>query len=338
MSRRTELAGKKVLVTGASGFLGSRTVAALAGHGCAVQALIRQTSRADHLHLPGVTLCRGDVADPSSLQPAFAGMDWVVHAAADTRGDQEASESSTFRGTRNILALAEQFEVGKLVYISSCSVYGTADCRPGEIITEESPLERFPERRGAYSHAKFLAEQAVRETMELKTVPIVCLRPGTIYGPGGSVYTPMMGFSLGRRVFGVIGDGGFVLPLVYVDNLVEAILAALADPAAGSRIYNVVDPEKVTKREYMERMVKKLYPDSRTVYLPLNLLKFMVLLQENACRATGRRPFLTLYRLNSSQNPVTYEAGRIARELGWRPPVSTTAAFTRLVQGTAERN
>ena len=338
MSRRNELNGKIVLVTGASGFLGSRTVAALSEHGCAVRALVRKTSRTDHLSLPHVTICHGDVGDAESLKSAFAGVEYVVHAAADTSGDKDTGESSTFRGTRNILALSAQFKVRKLVYISSCSVYGTADYKEGEVVTEESSLERFPEQRGAYSHAKFRAEQLVMSAMTDGQVPIVCLRPGTIYGPGGNVYTPMLGLSLGNKIFAVIGDGNFILPLVYVDNMVEAILAAMMSSLRTSQIYNVIDPEKVTKKQYMEGLVQKLHPNSRTVYVSFGLLKTLVFLQEKVCRALGRPPVLTLYRLHASQKPVVYDALKIARDLAWQPPVTAAAAFNTLIRNAAGEN
>lgn len=335
MSRRDELNGKTVLVTGASGFLGSRTVAALVEHGCAVRALVRKTSRTDRLSLPHVTIFQGDVTDAESLKPAFDQAEYVVHTAADTRGDKDAGESSTISGTRNILALSAQFKVRKLVYISSCSVYGTADYKEGEVVTEESPLERFPEQRGAYSHAKFRAEQLVTGAMEDGHAPIVCLRPGTIYGPGGDLYTPMLGLSLGNKIYAVIGDRNFILPLVYIDNMVEAILVAMTSPLSTGRIYNVIDPEKVTKQQYMEGLVQRLYPDSRTVYIPLGLLKALVFFQEKLCRVLGRQPVLTLYRLHSSQKPVIYNALKIARDLAWQPPVSAAAAFNTLIRYAA---
>lgn len=338
MSGRIELNGRKVLVTGASGFLGSRTVAALAKRGWGVHALVRNSSRTDHLELPGVTLFRGDVAVAESLHPAFAGIDSVIHAAADTRGDRDGGERSTVRGTRNILDLSSRYPVRKLVYISSCSVYGVADYPPGEVVTEESPLERFPERRGAYSHAKFRAEQLVTGAMDGGSLSIACLRPGTIYGPGGEVYTPMLGLSIGRKVFAVIGNGAFVLPLVYVDNMVGAILAALDNPLCTNRIYNVVDPEHVTKKAYMEGLVQKLHPGSRTVYIPYSFLKALVFLQEKASRAIGREPALSLYRLNSSQNPVLYDAAKIRLELAWQPSVTVADAFGSLIRHGQDGN
>lgn len=332
MPRQDELTGRVVLVTGASGFLGSRTVAALAGRGCAVHALIRETSRTEHLNLPGVTIFRGNVASTESLQAAFTGVSDIVHAAADTRGEKLAGELSTILGTKNILALAQQHRIRKLVYISSCSVYGTAGCRRGQTLTEESPLEPFPQRRGAYSYAKFMAERLVVRAMESGTAPIVCLRPGTIYGPGGAVYSPMLGLTLGSRFFAVIGGGDFILPLVYVDNLVDAILVALSHPRSDNEIYNVVDPERVTKKAYMEGLVAKIYPGCRTMYLPLRLMKTLVRVQEGMFRMLGRQPLLTLYRLVSSQNQVVVEAEKIRRDLAWHPPVPVAAAFEHLIR------
>jgi nucleoside-diphosphate-sugar epimerase len=331
MSRDDNPAGRKVLVTGASGFLGRRIVAVLSARGAQVHALVREASRIDRLLLPNVTLFRGDVAVADSLHPAFAGVEYVVHAAADTSGSAEAGRSSTVRGTATVLELCERHKVGKLVHISSCSVYGISDYPPWQVVTEESSLERFPERRGAYSHAKLEAERLVARAMERGTVPAVCLRPGTIYGPGGEPFTPMMGFSLGRTFFAVIGDGSFVLPLVYVDNLVEAILAAMLSPASTGKFYNVVDPAKVTKRDYMEAVVRRLYPAARTLYLPLGLLKTAVSLQAGLFRALKKAPVLTTYRLMSSQKPVIYDASRIARELGWKPAVSLQAASAAII-------
>lgn len=329
---RHELAGKMVLVTGASGFLGSRTVAVLSQHGCAVRALVRKTSRTDHLCLPNVTIFRGDVGDAESMKPAFEGVEYVIHAAADTSGNKEEGKLSTIQGTKNILALCGQYRVKKLVYISSCSVYGVSDYKEGEVVTEESSLERFPDKRGSYSDSKFRAERLVVRAMGEGAVPIICLRPGTIYGPGGDVYTPMLGLSLGSKVFAVIGDGRFVLPLVYVDNMVEAILVAMENQSSTNKIYNVVDPEKVTKKEYMDGLVKKLFPGAHTVYVPFGLLKAIVFLQEIVFKAVKRQPVLTTYRLVSSQKPVVYDAFKITRDLAWKPPVTIETAFNAVVQ------
>jgi nucleoside-diphosphate-sugar epimerase len=325
----SELSGKTVLVTGAAGFLGSRLVAVLAELGCAVHALVRKTSRTETLSAPGVTLFVGDVANASSLLPAFQGVDLVVHAAADTSGTEQGGKLSTVQGTANVLALSQRHQVKKLVHISSCNVYGVADFGSGELVTEASSLEKSPEKRGPYTAAKLEAEGLVLKALEQESLPIVCLRPGTIYGPGGALYTPMLGFSLYSRIFAVIGDGSLVLPLVYVDNLVEAILCALTSEKDG--VYNVVDPERVTKRQYMEGVIKELYPNALTLYLPYPLLKLAVAMQEMLLNALKRRPFLTSYRLISSQREVIYDVSKISRDLSWTPPVTVSAAYRNLI-------
>lgn len=338
MSRANELIGKTVLVTGASGFLGSRTVAVLSEQGCSVHALVRKTSRTEHLRLPNVTIFVGNVAEATSLEAAFEGVGYVIHAAADTVGSKEGGKLSTIHGTQNILTLSERYRVKKLVYISSCNVYGVVDCRQGQMVTEESSLERFPEKRGPYSHAKLEAERLALKAMEHGTVPVVCLRPGTIYGPGASTYTPMLGFSLGNRLFAVIGDGRFVLPLVYVDNLVQAVIVALNMPSSRNQIYNVVDPQKVTKKDFMEGLVKKLYPGSLTIYIPFSMVKMAVFLQEKFFEVLEKRPFLTTYRLISSQKRIVYDASKISKDLAWNPPVSVETAYGSLIKYESGRN
>jgi len=322
---------RRVLVTGASGFLGRRIVALLVARGFVVRALVLDALKAKHIQLPGVELVVGDVAVVESLQPAFKDVDYVIHAAADTSGSEEGGARVTIGGTRNVLELCAENRVKKLVYISSCSVYGVAGFLDGQVVDETSPLESHPQRRGAYSWAKLEAEKLVTEAMARQRIAAVCLRPGTIYGCGGGVYSPMLGFSIGRRVFAVIGNGSFVLPLVYVDNLTEAILVAMTQEQSTGQVYTVVDPQRVNKKRYMTELVCKLYPRAWVCYVPYGLLKGLVALQEKVFGLLHRKPILTLYRLVSSQKSILYDSSKIMQQLDWRSGVSFEEAARRIV-------
>ena len=322
---------EKVLVTGGTGFLGSGLIQRLIAEGYAVRVLARKLSKIEHLKPLGVEIFFGDVADRDSLASAFQGVGLVVHAAADTAGKAKAGEVSTIQGTRNVIDCCRQFPLKKLVYISSFSVYGVADYREGEVVTDESSLERFPERRGHYSLAKLRAEEIVTDAMA-KGLPIVCLRPGTYFGPGGDIFTPMMGFSAGRKFFAIIGRGDFILPLVSIDNLTDAVVAAMGKGESNGRVYNVVDSEPPTKKQYVESFLKKLYPKARYIYIPYSLFYGIVYLQEILTGMLKRSPFLTRYRLVSSQKNISYDASRIKSELGWTPPGTMQDAYEKVIR------
>lgn len=330
-NEKTEPEKTKVLVTGATGFLGGRLVEMLVERRYRVRALARKSSSTGRIKPLGIEVIYGDVADVASLKPAFQDIDVVVHAAADTGGSEHETRRSTIQGTANVLRLCEEFEVGKLIHISSCSVYGVADYPENKWITEDSPLERYPERRGFYSFGKLEAEKLVLRAMQKSSFPIVCLRSGTIFGPGCKTFTPMMGFSLRSKLFAVIGMGGLVLPLVYLDNLVDAIIRAIEKSGVEGRIFNVVDPEPINKKEYAERLLKRLHPEALFLYVPSSLLFVAVYLQERLLRLLGRKPFLTRYRLILSQKNVFYDSTRIMKELEWKPPYSMAEAIEAVI-------
>lgn len=327
---------EKVLVTGGTGFLGRRLVESLVREGYRVRVLARKLSNVDPLRNLGIEIYWGDVADPASLGDAFRGIDIVVHAAAGTSGRKRDCEIGTIQGTRNVLQLCRSNPVKKLIYISSCGVYGVADLKTNQIVNEEAALEKYPEKRGDYSASKQEAEGYILEAMKDSTFPIVVLRPGTIYGPGGDIYTPMMGFSLMNKLFVVIGNGEFELPLVYVDNLADAIIRAIQSGKADNQVLNVVDSERINKKEYMRKLIKPLYPKSHVLYFPYSLLCMITGFQELLCRAIKRGPFLTRYRLTSSQRSIRYDNTKIVHALQWGPRVSKEEAFRNIVEH--ERN
>ncbi len=322
---------KIVLVTGATGFLGRRIVGTLVERGYRVRALARKSSSIGRIKEAGADMVFGDIADAASLRSAFQGADVVVHAAAGTRGSKDETKLSTIQGTKNVINLCEEFKVAKLIYISSLSVYGVADYPENEMVTEDAPLERQSEKRGFYSWGKLEAEKVVTEAIKKDCFPITCLRPGTIFGPGGEIFTPMMGFSLGGKLFAIIGMGGFVLPFVYIDNLVDAIVAAIGKEEADGKVFNVVDPDSITKKEYVKKLLKRIYPKACFIYIPYWLIYMAVWLQEYLVKLGGRAPFLTCYRLTSSQRNVLYDASRIRNELKWKPPYTLEEAIETVI-------
>ncbi len=321
-----------VLVTGSTGFLGSCLVEHLIAKKFRIRAFVRESSNLENLKRLGVEISIGDIADLASLRTACRGIDYVIHAAADTIGSARGGKRNTILGTKNIVAVCKEYSVKKLVYVSSCSVYGVADYNKGETITEKSSLEIKPDARGAYSNAKFLAEKVILEAIEEKLISIVCLRPGTIYGPKGKIFTPMMGFSYKTRLFFTIGNGQFVLPLVYIDNVADAIIKALEKEESTGKIYNIIDPYQITKKQYNLRLVKKIFPNAKFFYIPYFLLYILVFIQEILFKLINKKPLLTRYRLKSSQKVVLYSGKKIHEELGWTPPVSLDKALDNCIE------
>lgn len=328
--------GKRVLVTGATGLLGKSLVEALSGKGYKVRALARKLSRTDSIKEHCSEILFGDVGDMESLEAACKDIDIIIHAAADTGGDKDEGERSTVQGTKNVVELCKSLKIKKLIYISSCGVYGPAHYKEGSVVTEETELERTPELRGAYSDTKQRAEAIVTEAIESGGLSAVCLRPGTFFGPGSDFYTPMMGMSAGQKAFFIIGDGEFTLPLISIDNLVDAIIKSVETKAATGGIYNLVDSDSVTKKEYVEALLKKLYPDAKYFYIPYKLFYGIVFFQEMLMKVVGRRPFLTRYRTVSSQRNIKYSSEKIRKELGWKPPQTLQETIEKVID--YERN
>lgn len=333
MSERTQ----RVLVTGGTGFLGRPVVRRLVAAGYPVRVLTRTAEKVPAIHDLGAEACVGDVAEVSSFGRAVAGCEIIVHLAAGTSGSVRDSETATVHGTRNLLMLSAHHGIARIVYVSSCSVYGVADYASGAKVTEASSLERFPEKRGSYTAGKLEAEALVRDFMQKGDVPTVILRPGTIYGPGGENYPPLVGFAFSSLYF-VIGMGGYRMPLVFVDNLVDAVVMSMQKNEAVGQIFNVVDAERIDKRMYIDRVVRRTDPRARVLYIPYPLVYAMTWVQERLFRLMKRPPALTCYRLVSSQKSVEYDSSLISRRLGWRSTVTVADATDRLVMSARSLN
>lgn len=314
-----------ILVTGASGFLGTRLVGRLVRDGYPVRAFARPGSNVGHLVKLGVEIARGDLGDAGSVDSAARGIEVVVHAGAGTTGTEESARIATVEGTRNVLRACGRNGVRKLVHISSCSVYDVAGQVRGQSITESSPLEKHPDRRGHYSATKQMAEALVHQARDERSFAVTVLRPGMLYGRGLAPYPPMIGVSAGRFLI-VFGDGRDALPVTHVDNAVDAILLSIASDAADGEVFNVVDDERISKNRYVEQIVTPAKPRAWVIHLPMALLFASTWAQEKLMAVLRRRPYLTVYRLVSSQKPLHYDNARIKSLLGWAPRIDFATA------------
>ena len=317
----------KILVTGASGFLGQRVVAELVKHGHEVVAFVRPSSNKELLEKLGAHVAIGDIRDIESIRTAAAGVDAIVHAAADTEGTKTAGETVTLGGTRNVLEICQSLAIGRLVYISSCSVYEMATARSGQTIDESYRLESRAAERGPYTQYKLEAENAVTNAGRAGTTSMVVLRPGSIYGPGTDVFPAMLGFAIKNRFFVVIGMGKMCPPWTHVDNVAEAIRLSVEMNAADGQVFNIVDAPPISKRVYIDALIRKLFPEARVLYVPYSVIMAVTAVQELVFAVIRKSPFLTRYRLRSSQKSVIIDGSKIRERLDWQPPVDLEEAI-----------
>lgn len=310
----------RVLVTGAGGFLGRRITERLVEEGYFVRVLVRKLTRLDPFKALGVDVLLGDVRDKAILATAMSGMDYVIHAAANQEGDWETFEESTIGGTEKVFAAAREGKLRRIVYISSMSVYQMAGLRDGAVIVEDSMYEKDPQARGFYTASKLEAEKTVLRLMkENGAVPTVVLRPATIYGPRGPVFTPLIGISLFDKIFAILGKSGMKLPLVYIDNLIDSIVLSLDHDRAPGQVFNVIDDDTVTKWGYLTRLKSALFPAAIRLPFPYWFIYSAVWFQEIVFKMMHRNPVLTRYRLSSATTDIAFSNAKIKRELGWSP-------------------
>jgi nucleoside-diphosphate-sugar epimerase len=236
--------GRRVLVTGASGFIGGRLAERLAlHHGAEVRVLVRNVAGAARVARLPVSFVRGDVLDAASLQEATSGCHLVFHCAYGTTGSQKRRALVNLSGTEQVLAAAAAAGVERVVHLSTLMVYG----RTGDgDLDETAPRRRFG---NAYSDSKLAAEALALSWSRRGRVPVTVLQPTGVYGPWGAVWTaaPLLTLASGRVI---LVDGGEGLAnMVYVDDLVSTmLLAAVRDEAVGEA-FLVSGPEPVTWRE-----------------------------------------------------------------------------------------
>lgn len=325
----------KVLVTGATGFLGGALVESLLAHGendlvltartgasrARLEAAAARHPDARIEYLPVNLVSRDDAAR------AVRDVEVVYHLAASLRGAPADMFLNTVVATKNLLEAIGTRKPTRVVLVSSFSVYGVAGLPRGAVVDEQTPLETRPEKRDLYAHVKLRQEALGWELAGKHGFELVVLRPGVIYGPGGSAFSTRVGLNL-FGLFLSLGNNN-LLPLSYVDNCADAIVVAGQTRQAAGQVYNLHDDDLPTCREYL-----RTYRDSvrkiRAVPVPYPLLAALSAGVERYHRWSRGQlpPIFTPYKTATAWAGNQFGNGKI-KALGWRQAIPTQEAMRR---------
>lgn len=303
-----------VLVTGASGFVGSAVARALAARGAEVRVLVRRDSDRTNLTALNARLTEGDIRDEESVLRAATGAHCLFHVAADYRlwaPDPEDIVRNNRAGTLAVMNAARAAGVERIVYTSS-----VATLLPDDHGAADETRPATPEQAvGAYKRSKVVAERLV-EAMVAEGLPAVIVNPSTPIGPRDVKPTPT-----GRIVVEAANGKmpAFVesgLNLVHVDDVAEGHLRAMKLGRIGERY--VLGGQDVTLRAMLAEIARIMGRKPPTISIPRGLLFPMAYANEALARLTGGDPFLTVDSLKMAAHNMYYASAKAETELGYR--------------------
>jgi nucleoside-diphosphate-sugar epimerase len=332
----------RILITGSNGFIGSKVVEILLEYGFTnLRCFVRPSSRLGRLEQArnrfpagkGVELITGDLLSRQDCREAATGASLVFHLAAGIEKTFAGAFMNSALATRNLMdAFLEHGTPGRFVNVSSFAVYSNLKLKRGAILDEASPLEDVPqERYDAYCFGKLKQEELVKDYGQRLGLPYVILRPGTVFGPGKRGLTGRIGID--TFGFFVHIGGSNLLPLTFVDNCAEAIVLAGLQPGIEGEIFNVVDDELLTSRQFL-RACKKRGQPAFSVRLPYTLAWGLSRLWEGYSRWSKGQlpPAFNRRRCAAEWKGNRFPNEKLRHKLGWKPRVAMRDAMTAFLE------
>ncbi len=315
----------RVLVTGASGFLGGHVARALAARQIAVRAQGRDATRLAFDTC--IDVCRCTLADEPALTAAARDCDAIVHAAALSSpwGRPQDFIDANVTGTAHVIAAARRAGVRRLVHISSPAVI--FDGRAQYNLTDAAP--EALRHTSEYGRTKAIAEQLVRAAGN--DLEIVILRPKAIYGDGDRALVPRLLRAARQGSLPQIGDGKNAVDITHVDDVVQAVLCALTSERAVGETFMITGAEHVLLWPMIRALLDGVGLPAPRRTIPLRAAVLAAGAMEAIAAITRREPTLTRYSALILGLTQTYDISKARTMLGYAPRVSHADGLARTI-------
>jgi nucleoside-diphosphate-sugar epimerase len=328
---------ERILVTGSSGFIGTKVVEKLLEYGFTdVRCFVRPSSRLESLMNVlkkfdsgrNIEVVTGDLLSRDDCQKAAQGISINYHLAAGMEKSFPGAFMNSALATRNLMDAFLHFGKPKrFVNVSSFAVYSNLGLKRGAVLDETCPLEDAPQQRfDAYGFGKLKQEELVKNYGEAHGLPYVILRPGYVFGPGKRELSGRLGTS----AFGcfIQVNGSNLLPLTYVDNCAEAIVIAGLRAGIDGEIFNVVDDELMTSSQFL-KMYKNRVESYRSLRLPYLVGNALCVLWEKYSEWSHHQlpPVFNRRRCAAEWKNQRYSNRKLRDRVGWTPRVPMKQAM-----------
>ena len=312
------LRGRKAAVTGAGGFIGNAICRRLAVEGAEVLGLDVNPETSDRVTASGSVFAQANVADRESLAAALDGAELVVHTAAQVRewGSMDDFIRVNVAGTAHLLDACAQAGADRVVHISSVVVYGY-----------ESPSDQDESAARRTYGNPYIDTKSASDRLACRRGAVV-IRPGDVYGPGSVPWTlrPLEMARAGQLAVPGRGDG-LMLPL-YIDDLAEAVLLALADGQAGEAYTVWDDRARVTFEDHFNRLAR-LAGAREARRMPRPVLELAGMAMEGWARLRGASPAFSAGAVTFIDRRAAVSAAKARDQLGWAPQVAYEEGMMR---------
>ncbi len=318
----------KILVTGANGFIGSRTCLHFLTKQHEVFGLVRKNANLDLLRGIDIQLKYGDITNPDSLKGIFDGIDIVIHTAGAVIdwGPYSHFEKSNVNGTQYVATLASVSGVKRFVQISSVAVHGF-DFKNG---TEERAMVKS---EVAYSQSKIAAETWLNEYAKQTSMEIVIVRPGNVFGPSDEKFIAPYLDLIRKGQFVYINKGKSLTCPTYIENLVHGIELACFHPGANGETFIITDGLEIAWKEFTDSLSQELNIKPTRRSIPFLFIYFIAYLMELSYKALRikKAPLLTRYRINNAGKDYHFSVAKANKILGYKPVADFQTSVRRTV-------
>ncbi|HIE16931.1 MAG TPA: NAD-dependent epimerase/dehydratase family protein [Dehalococcoidia bacterium] len=321
---------KKVLITGATGFIGSHLVRANIAKGYQVRALVLPDDPGEQmLRSRGVEIVVGDIRDYSAVRRAASGRDIIFHCAAVVTdwAPRRLFQQVTVGGTENICQAGLEAGISCLVDMSTNDVFGLDE---SQTMDETFPLRPWHE---PYSDSKIEAERICWRYCKQHGLPVTMVYPCWVYGEGDRTFVPLLADAILKRELIFWRKDVIVWP-TYIDNLVDLLMLIAEDERAVGNGYLVHDGEFTTLEEFCAGIAAALGVPPVTRYVPYAVAYGAAVAMELVWKLLRKqsRPLLTTYTVKNLGSRLKFSIAKAKRELGWNPKVSYSEGFRRTME------
>lgn len=309
---------RRVLITGALGFIGRAVADRLRADGIEVVGVDRQAD-------PARGVVAGDTTDPTGWATELEGCDVVLHTAAVVSNAVEVDEQWRVNvlGTRRVVAAARDAGVRRIVHLSSIRAFSDLGFPDG--VTEEHPVR--PDGN-PYVDTKIASEQVVLQAHAAGEIETVVVRPGDVYGPGSRPWVLLPLEAIRARQFVLPAMGRGIHSPVYVDDLVAGLVLCTTHPDAAGQVFTIAGPRGVRCDEYfghLYRMLGRRGP----IGLPTPVAVALAASADRAGRLRGHRTEVNAISMRYFARTGTYSIDKARRRLGYAPVVDLDEGMAR---------